>query len=393
MNTRAPAVPARTLTAVGAVALLLLPAARLQAMSAPEHLFGNDTLGGLRDLRGTTPSAGGVGDKTADWLESLDDWMDNPATKPGAYTNRKAGGRILAPANHGALRHNPLAVARVYSGNGTIDPQALNAARLHKIQDIAHNSMPVDGWEITPARRRSAQDMLAHVKTHGRLPVKLPQWVDESGPLITRGGRMAANVSDDAARAAGRAAASSSDDVARTVARTAGSSADDAGRGIGYVLVKKGAVVSKVAVPLAVAVQIGLAGHDIYRTEADFAAGRITEAERFRRHSRQGASLAGGTAGAIAGGALATLVPIPGATIVGVVVGSVAGDWVAGRISDAAWELYARAAEERRLADVAALGHIYATCGDLTLGPEDYAALGFSRTETEALASVFPSMP
>ncbi len=89
----------------------------------------------------------------------------------------------MRPANHNYLRHNPNAVGKLFSANGTVDAGAKNLARVHKIQDIFNNSRPVDGWEITRQMRSEAKEALEHVKDSKALPPKLPGWVDQRGPL------------------------------------------------------------------------------------------------------------------------------------------------------------------------------------------------------------------
>lgn len=83
---------------------------------------------------------------------------------------------------HGSVRHNPPTVARELSRTlGMPYQDALNAARLHKIADIVHNTRPVDGIQITGGMRQEADRILAYVQKNGRLPSDLPHWVDQPG--------------------------------------------------------------------------------------------------------------------------------------------------------------------------------------------------------------------
>ena len=154
------------------------------AMALANHIGGLGDLGGMADLIGTPANQGGVGFMTLNQLVGVSQWMDDPALKTGQYKNQLAGGGLLCPANHNALRHNPIQVAKVFSGDGSVDGAVRNAAATHKIQDIAHNSRPVDGVEITKESSAEAQKILRHVKENGRLPEKLPAWVDKRGQLI-----------------------------------------------------------------------------------------------------------------------------------------------------------------------------------------------------------------
>lgn len=307
----------------------------------------------------TAPEAGGCRGMTKEAMESTDNWMDYFSKRFGSW--------------HDRVRHNPPATARVLSGNGTQDLARLNRARLHKIQDVFANTRPVDGWPLTPDLKAEAKRILAHVEKHGGLPKDLPRWVDDPGPL-----RTVARSADDAARGTGRALTRNGDDAARSMGQTVSRSADDIARSsdeVAHVLVKTAKGVQKVAVPLAIAVQVGLAGHAVYSTEADYAAGRITAIERGRRHCQIGSTTAGGVGGAWIGGALGSFGGPPG-TIVGVIVGSVAGDWLAGKVSDVSWELYAREAAARDRIRFAADAHIIETSGELSLTIDDYREIG-----------------
>ena len=135
-------------------------------------------------LLDTPPEMGGAKGLSLEQIDAVNRWIDNPATKTGQYTN-KAVGKTVHPTNHGHLRHNPTRVARVMSGDGTVNPAKLNVARLHKIADVANNKAGVDGWKITAKMKQEAQKILDYVTKNGRLPEQLPNWVDDSGPILT----------------------------------------------------------------------------------------------------------------------------------------------------------------------------------------------------------------
>jgi len=143
-------------------------------------------------LRGTSPELGGVGSMTIEKIASVGRYMDHTLRFIGNY-NVGNSGKPLSPWNHNELFHNPLKVAKTLSGIGEVDLAILNVARLHKIQDMASNSRPVDGWFINDQRRAKAQKILDFVKRNGRLPKNLPAWVDvvgtETGVLVGQGSR------------------------------------------------------------------------------------------------------------------------------------------------------------------------------------------------------------
>jgi hypothetical protein len=138
-------------------------------------------------LRGTAAELGGAANMTVEQIARVGSYMDHTLRFIGEY-NVGNSGKPLSPSNHNELFHNPLKVAKTLSGTGEIDHAILNVARLHKIQDIAANSRPVDGFIITDQRRAEAQKILDFVKRNGRLPKNLPVWVDavgtETGVLV-----------------------------------------------------------------------------------------------------------------------------------------------------------------------------------------------------------------
>ncbi len=146
-------------------------------------------------LMGTPAENGGIGNMPVEKLQSINDWIDNPATRTGEFENHVTRSPVH-PNNHGHLRHNPNGVGQVFSGDGSVDPAARNVARLHKIADVAHNHAGVDGYgKITAAMRREAQKILRYVEANGALPKNLPAWVDEAGPLSESGASDAAAAS------------------------------------------------------------------------------------------------------------------------------------------------------------------------------------------------------
>ncbi len=279
------------------------------SLAPPVHAFPSWQmhLEGIGDLAGMLDLQGGV---TAEKARSISRWMDNPATRAGQSRNHMAGGGTLSVGNHRAQRHNPVRAARVFSGDGTVSPQTLNQARIHKLQDIASargvetGRAMVDGHRVTPAMQRKAQAILRHIRRFRRLPPehRLPAWLDNSGPQIGRSVR-------------GGALHSRS-----TVASNARQATTQAGRFSG---VK--AVARRSAVPVLVAV----VAYEAYGTETAYANGELSASQRTARHVATGSSVAGGIggakAGAAGGAAVGTLI-CPGiGTAIGGVIGGLAG--------------------------------------------------------------------
>ncbi len=67
-------------------------------------------------------------------IDSINRWMDNPATKTGQYRLR-ANGELVTPSNHRTIRHNPDQVGRVFSGNGAVNQDAKVIAKIHRQMD------------------------------------------------------------------------------------------------------------------------------------------------------------------------------------------------------------------------------------------------------------------
>ena len=111
-------------------------------------------------------------------LKRVFDYMDEPSRRIGQYSVRVSDGKVLTPLNHGDLHHNPRKVARVWQGNRLMPPkEVMNAARLHKIQDVANNTVGKvsnDGWIINANMQKQANDILLRVSRGKGLPKHLP---------------------------------------------------------------------------------------------------------------------------------------------------------------------------------------------------------------------------
>lgn len=126
---------------------------------------------------------GGFGNLTKEEAIKIMDFMDAPAKHIGEYHVNVSGGKTLTPTNHADLYHNPLNIRNVFHSD-----EAMNVARLHKIQDVAYNSSKasIDGWNSTEKMVKQANDILTYVRKHGRFPKHLPRWVDQQGPNIVK---------------------------------------------------------------------------------------------------------------------------------------------------------------------------------------------------------------
>ena len=167
--------------------ILILAAVNCNIFAFSEHAHLNGyKIAGIKDLIGTPIEKGGLGNISLKKVISINRWIDNPTKHIGKYRNLKAGGKLVHPLNHGNLRHNPFNIAKVFSGNGKIDVAVLNEGRFHKIQDIFNNKAVVDGWKPTVKMKKKAEAILRYAGRYKRLPVnRLPEWVDNSGPLMT----------------------------------------------------------------------------------------------------------------------------------------------------------------------------------------------------------------
>ncbi len=312
------------------------------AMSAAGHEAG------IELLFGTPASKGGIGAMIREKMINIGRWIDNPATQTGRYLNQKAGGVPLAPSNHSILRHNPNAPAKVFSGTGQVDDAVKNVARMHKIQDIAHNVRDVDGWKITPKLRKEAQKTLKYVEKHKRLPSKLPHWVDKSGPNI--------------ANRTSKSLAGKGDDLAKVA--TKGKKAMRIG--------------TKVLVPVFIATEGTIVYCQAKGTENAFLRGEIGQIERSKRHMQTTSQSACGIAGAWVGGVVGSALG-PLGTGGGIICGAVLGDYVGVKAGGAAHEIYGKHAQRRLDLERDAIEHIKATCGQQHLTEEEYKDLGLSQ--------------
>ncbi len=313
------------------------------AMSAPGHEAG------IELLFGTNASKGGIGTMKQGKMVNIGKWIDHPATQTGKYINHKAGGVPVAPWNHNALRHNPDAVARALSGTGQIDDAVRNAARMHKIQDVAHNVRDVDGWKITPRLKKEAQKTLKYVEKHKRLPSKLPHWVDKSGPNI--------------ANRTSKSLVGKGDDLAKVAIR-------------GKKLTKVG---TKVLLPVFIATEGAFVYSQGKSTENAYLRGEIGQIERSRRHtqntSRSATGIVGAWAGAVIGSAFG-----PIGTGAGIFCGAVAGDYVGRTVGGFSHKIYGKHAQRRLDLEFDSMKHLKSTCGERYLTGQDLKELGLPET-------------
>jgi hypothetical protein len=347
--------------------MLLVPGTA-PAMAAAGHLAGQDEFGGMYDLIGTPPDQGGVGNMSREKLQAITDWMDNPSQKIGQMKNQKVGGEILSTWNHRHQRHDPFAVARALSGDGSADPAIVNAARTHILSDVATGKAGVNGHEIMEEMRREAQVILRYVRRYHKLPLgRLPTWLDTPGPLIP------------AAGGGDKAGKSTSAENKPVMASKKPTAKLPAGSTKAAALRNAGKAAGIIAVPAAVA----LTAYEINATEAAYADGKTTEEERDTRHLVTAGAAAGGTAGGIggtaAGATIGTLIcPGPG-TIIGGAVGGIAGGAGGGLAGAKAGELAggtlaASRAEQERALQEATAGACAGT--RLSLPPAEYEAAG-----------------
>jgi len=299
------------------MAILLVSNSQSWGMAQAQHTGGIGDLGGIRDLMGTPASEGGIGDMSVKKIESINKWMDNPATRTGQMKNQMAGGQTLTPSNHRFQRHNPQKVANAFAGRGAPDPAVINVARLHKIQDVAIGKMPVDGQPITPEMKKQAETILRYVRRFKRLPPpdRLPEWVDQSGPLMQGGvGKTAAPVGKVAARSQGVAVFTPSPPHP----------------GVPHPKPQPHMPLARVAGPVLVT---GIAVWEISKTETLYAEGLLSDEERTVQNGVTAVSTACGYGGAVAGAKAGAAIGIffgPVGSVVGCVVGGVAGGVGAG---------------------------------------------------------------
>ena len=321
-------------------------------MAMPAHLKGTDELGGMAAILGTPSEAGGAGDMSDAKMRSIGRWMDDPALKTGQYRNHLAGGKPVHPSNHNSLRHNPPKVGAVYSGNGTVDPGARNIARVHKIQDVFNNSMPVDGWNITKKMRVEAEGILQHVRENQALPEKLPAWVDERGPLA-KAPKMLKN--------SGTLFAIESAPKAGVALKALGATAT-----------------------VAVA---ALAAHEMETTEQMYDRSEIAAAQRGERHGQTVGAATLGCGGAWVGALMGSPAG-PVGMLVGGIVGGACGSVGGGELGKVTLGrglggMYQ--AEEDRV--TAGSVKFFRGAGQLTLPPEAYRGIGLGPAAERALAN------
>ncbi|MFA6292208.1 MAG: hypothetical protein WC637_10525 [Victivallales bacterium] len=241
---------------------------------------------GIELLQGTSPSKGGIGNMSSEKIKAVQDWIDYPSRQSGEYFNRKAG-EILTPSNHGALRHNPENVAKALSGTGQVDKAVMNAARMHVIQDVSHNTSPVNGWELTRGKKIEADRILKYVSENRRIPKVLPEWLDRSGPLIR-----------------------SSDKAIISQAVEKSTSFSRAGKDAVKMLKPGIRISGRAVLPAAIVFESGIAFWDCHETEEAFKKGEIDEPERNRRHAVT-VSKANGSLMVLGTGAILTLCMTP----------------------------------------------------------------------------------
>lgn len=321
------------------------------SMAQSQHQMGMGDLGGIRDLIGSPASQGGIGDMPIQRIESINRWMDNPATRTGQMKNQMAGGETLTPRNHRFQRHNPAKVANAFAGRGTPDPSVMNVARLHKIQDVAIGTSAVDGHPITPAMKKQAETILRYVRRYKLLPQehRLPAWVDDAGPLMRGGkaGPTTAALKSSPAAAASRVglkagSANGAHFVHNPHPRTSGGRFPHPRNTSPVARPRQLPVAARIAGPVIVT---ALMAREAYKTETAYVDGAISSEERTVLHGVTVAATSCGYGGAIAGakaGALGGSVFGPAGTVIGGVAGGVVGglmaayggQYVAGAVGD-----------------------------------------------------------
>ncbi|MDB6022525.1 MAG: hypothetical protein JWQ04_2382 [Pedosphaera sp.] len=157
-------------TVIIALLLIIFPLA-CQAIQSSSQALGHLLLETLPEKGGSA----GINDAQVD---SIHYWMDGPHdANAGSLTPN-----VAKPKDHGSTRHNPRAVALMFASGDPAYAAILNRARLHKIEDVAHNAATLDGYENNYRMHSAALELLKFVKSNHSLPPHLPAWVDESGP-------------------------------------------------------------------------------------------------------------------------------------------------------------------------------------------------------------------
>lgn len=370
------------MTAFIAVIMTLTPFG-VDAMSKAGHLRGSGDIAGVYDLIGTTVEKGGVGNYSVEKIRSVGDWIDNPAQKTGKYMNRKAG-EILRPSNHGHLRHNPLKVERVFK-----DPAAKNIARVHKIQDIHHNTAGVDGWKPTPKMKKEAEVILRYIRRYKRLPKRLPSWVDKSGPLIRSGGKSINSAAGKSALALvmPRNPKPRIPDIPRIPSKRFPIPPEKLPRRLPHPNKTSawGKLLSpKVMVPVGAALAAGISIYQYEKVEAQYAAGKIDDRER--RHLNNENLFK--TVGEMAAMGALLVIPVSGPALIvvaGSIVAFVAVDYTAGQLAAAYSRWQDREIEEKTIL----LAGADTAIGVFDLEPSELAATGISGAELDAYTRAY----
>ena len=159
------------------VAVIVCLAFNLLASPGPLH---HKDIDYLLDVK---VKKGGFGNLTKEEAIKIMDFMDAPVKHIGKYHVNVSGGKTLTPYNHADLYHNPLNIRNIFHSD-----EAMNVARLHKIQDVAFNSSKasIDGWHSTENMKNQAVKIRQFVKDHNKFPKHLPKWVDQQGPNIVK---------------------------------------------------------------------------------------------------------------------------------------------------------------------------------------------------------------
>jgi hypothetical protein len=191
---------------------------------------------------------------------------------------------------------------------------------------------------VTETEKQAAQ-VVIEAAAKGKLNVhviRTPHVLGEAGiPIL----KSMEKTSPEAIRLAKEFISSTNTPVIRSVATapksnvtsTVVNSADDVAR-TATVLGKTAKVVSTVAVPVTVAVEVGTRGYTSYRTEQDYADGKIDNHQRVENHAENVGGSVGGVTGAVAGAevgaivgaSVGSVVPVVG-NVVGGIVGGVVG--------------------------------------------------------------------
>jgi hypothetical protein len=154
-----------------------------------------------------------------------------------------------------------------------------------------------------------------------------------TGPMELVGGKEGKHISDAVLKSRKAAAAAAGEAAPRGRSFAKGEIVDDAAKRAGSLgkVAKVAKVLSKAAVPISVAVEGGMAIHDIVQENKKLEEGAISEEEfeKFAAEKATGAvgAVGGGLLGAAKGAALGSFLG-PIGTVIGGVVGGVAGAWL-----------------------------------------------------------------